>query len=69
MNTEYVYNTIKFILSQREKLVPKGVPYKVLVDSIQDDLKMALNELVSEGRITFKQDINKQPIFYDNSNA
>ena len=66
MNTDYVYKTIKFLLEQRMNIVPSGVPYKVLVDAIQDDLKMALNELVTEGRITFKQDISKQPIFYDN---
>lgn len=66
MDTDYVYKTVKFLLEQRSMLVPRGVPYKVLVDAIQDDLKMALNELVTEGRIAFKQDINKQPIFYDN---
>ena len=66
MDTDYVYKTVKFLLEQRSMLVPRGVPYKVLVDAIQDDLKMALNELVTEGRISFKQDINKQPIFYDN---
>lgn len=66
MDIDYVYKTIRFLLEQRAKIVPRGVPYKVLVDAIQDDLKMAINELVSEGRISFKQDINKQPIFYDN---
>lgn len=67
MNTEYVYKTIKFLLEQRSMLVPRGVPFKVLVDAIHEDLKMAINELVSEGLISFKQDINKQPIFYDNA--
>ena len=67
MDREYVYKTIKFILEQRVNLVPSGVPYKVLVDAIQDDLKMAINELVGEGLISFKKDINKQPIFYDNA--
>lgn len=67
MDADYVYKTIKFILEQRTNIVPSGVPFKVLVDAIQEDLKMAINELVSEGLITFKQDINKQPIFYDNA--
>lgn len=67
MDIDYVYNTIKFLLEQRMMLVPKGVPYDVLVDAVQDDLKMALNELVGEGRISFKQTVNKQPIFYDNA--
>lgn len=66
MDTDYVYKTIKFILEQRSMMVPSGVPYDVLLDAIQDDLKMALNELVSESRISFKQTVNKQPIFYDN---
>lgn len=67
MDTEYVYKTIKFILEQRAMIVPSGVPYTVLLDAIQDDLKMAVNELCSEGRISFKIDVNKNPIFYDNA--
>lgn len=67
MDTDYVYKTIKFLLEQRSMMVPRGVPYRVLFDAIQDDLKMAVNELVAEGRVSFKIDINKQPIFYDNA--
>lgn len=67
MDRDYVYKTIKFLLEQRTSIVPSGVPFKVLVEAIHDDLKMALNELVGEGVISFKQDINKQPIFYDNA--
>ena len=66
MDTDYVYKTIKFLLEQRSNLVPSGVTYDILLEAIQDDLKMALNELVGEGRLTFKQTVNKIPIFYDN---
>lgn len=67
MGTEYIYKTIKVLLEQRKSSDPNGVPYIELWEAIQEDVKMAINELVSEGRITFKMNINKQPIFYDNA--
>lgn len=66
MGTEYVYKTIKILLEQRAGKVPSGVPFMELLKLVEEDLKMAINELVSEGRIAYKVDINKRPIFYDN---
>jgi hypothetical protein len=66
MGTEYILNTIKVLLEQKKRFEPNGVPYRELCDAILEDVKMAINELCSEGRITFRQDINKMPIFYVN---
>lgn len=66
MDTDYVYKTIKFLLEQKVMVEPRGVHYTDLMHAIEEDLQMALNELVAEGMLTFKKDINKRPIFYDN---
>lgn len=66
MDFEYILNTIKVLMEQRKDKVPSGVPYKELLDVVHEDLKMLLNELVSEGKLRFNIDISKQPIFYIN---
>jgi len=66
MDFEYILNTINVLMEQRKDKVPNGVPYKELLDVVHEDLKMLLNELVTEGKLRFNIDINKQPIFYIN---
>lgn len=66
MGTEYILNTIKVLLEKKKRFEPNGVPYRELCDDILEDVKTAINELCSEGRITFMRDINKMPIFYVN---
>lgn len=66
MDFEYILNTIKVLMEQRKDKVPNGAPYKELLDVVHEDLKMLLNELVSEDKLKFNIDINKQPIFYIN---
>lgn len=66
MDIEYVYKTIKVLLEQRVGKEPSGVPFNELATAVIEDLKMSLNELVEEKRLSYKININKQPIFYDN---
>lgn len=66
MDFEYILNTIKVLMEQHKDKVPNGAPYKELLDVVHEDLKMLLNELVSEDKLRFNTDINKQPIFYIN---
>ena len=66
MNEEYILNTINTILSTREIGEPNNVPHQELINAVLEDLKVALNELVSEKRLTFRKDINGRPLFYIN---
>lgn len=66
MEPEYVYKTIRLLLEQRTSIDPSGVPFNDVVGAVVEDLKMVLNALVDDGKLSFKIDINKQPIFYDN---
>ncbi len=66
MNEEYILNTIKGILSERKRGEPNYVPHQELINALLEDLKMALNELVSEGALTFRKDVNGRPLFYIN---
>ena len=69
MNEEYILNTIKTILSERKKGNPNYVPHQELINAILDDLKVALNVLVSEKRLTYRKDINGRPLFYINGDV
>lgn len=64
MNHDYVYNTIKRILSERRNNIPNNVPYNELTKEILSDLKLVLNDLVGQKKITFKKDINGNLLFY-----
>lgn len=64
MNEDYIYNTIKRILSERKNNIPNNVPYNELVTAIMDDLKLILNGLVSNKKITFRKDVNGNLLFY-----
>lgn len=64
MNEDYIYNTIKRILSERENNIPNNVPYNELVRAITEDLKLILNDLVSDKKITFRKDVNGGLLFY-----
>lgn len=66
MNTEYVLNTVKAILSTRKVGDPNYVHHQELISLVLEDLKMALSELVSENKLTFHKDINGRPLFYIN---
>lgn len=65
MTSDYVYNTIKRILEARVIQEPNCVPHRELVLEICDDLKLAVNQLVEEKRITFHRGIN-DILYYDN---
>lgn len=66
MNEEYIINTIKGILSERKRGEPNYVSHQELINALLEDLKMALNELVSDGALTFRKDVNGRPLFYIN---
>ena len=65
MNEEYVYNTIVRILSQRTNNIPNSVPFNELLGEIIDDLKMVINNLVSDKRIKYSRDVNGGLLIYD----
>ena len=60
MNEDYVINTIRR-LQESEHL--ERVPWLRLTEEIKNDLQLSLNTLVSDGRLKFNRDINKQPMF------
>lgn len=64
MNEDYVYNTIMRILSSRKNNIPNNVPYNELVKEITSDLKLIINDLVSDKKITFRKDVNGNLLFY-----
>lgn len=64
MNEDYIYNTIKRILSERQNNTPNNVPYNELVKEITSDLKLIINDLVSKKKITFRKDVNGGLLFY-----
>lgn len=66
MTTDYVYNVIKSILSTRVLNDPNCVPYAELAKAVNEDMQMAINQLITEKRITFRRNVNGFPIFYDN---
>ena len=66
MNEEYILNTIKGILSERKVGDPNYVTHQEVINAVLEDLKVALNELVSERLLTFRKDINGRPLFYIN---
>lgn len=64
MNTDYVYNTIKRILGERENNRPNNVPFNELSKAVMEDLKLAVNQLVSDKRISFRKDVNGNLLLY-----
>lgn len=66
MNEEYILNTIKVILSERKVGDPNYVTHQEVINAVLEDLKVALNVLVSENLLTFRKDINGRPLFYVN---
>ena len=64
MNHDYVYNTIMRILSERQNNIPNNVPYNELAKEVTNDLKLVLNDLVSDKKIAFKKDVNGNLLFY-----
>lgn len=65
MTTEYVLNVIESILKQRVIQEPNCVPYNELATQIIEDLKMAINQLVEDKKITFRKDVNGRLLFYE----
>lgn len=65
MNEEYIYNTIKRILAQRVNNIPNNVPFNELVNEVVGDMKLIINNLVEEKKITYHRDINGGLLFYD----
>lgn len=58
MNEEYILNTIEAVIST------KGFAHiNYIKEAVFDDLKMALNQLVTEGKLEFQRDKNRNPIF------
>ena len=58
MNEEYLLKTIDAVISA------KGFAHiSSIKDAVFEDLKMALNQLVTEGRLSFQRDKNGNPIF------
>lgn len=64
MNTDYVYNTIKRILGERVNNRPNNVPFNELSKAVMEDLKLAVNQLVSDKRISFRKDVNGNLLLY-----
>ena len=65
MTTDYVYTVIRRILSERVNNEPNNVPYNELAKNILEDMRMAVNQLVSEKRISYRKGVNDL-LFYDN---
>ncbi len=64
MNTDYVYNTIKRILGERVNNRPNNVPFNELSKAVMEDLKLAVNQLVSDKKISFSKDVNGNLLLY-----
>lgn len=64
MNTDYVYNTIKRILGERVNNLPNNVPFNELSKAVMEDLKLAVNQLVSDKKISFRKDVNGNLLLY-----
>lgn len=64
MNTDYVYNTIKRILGERVNNLPNNVPFNELSKAVMEDLKLAVNQLVSDKKISFRKDVNGNILLY-----
>lgn len=64
MSEDYIYNTIKRILAERTNNIPNSVPYNELIKAITEDVKLIINELVSDGKIRFSKDVNGGLLFY-----
>lgn len=64
MNTDYVYNTIKRILGERVNNRPNNVPFNELSKAVMEDLKLAVNQLVSDKKISFRKDVNGNLLLY-----
>ena len=65
MNEDYIYNTIVTLLNDKTK-EPKCVTWRELQEAVAADVQQIINALVSEKRITFRRDVNKQPLFFIN---
>lgn len=58
MNEEYLLKTIDAVVSAN------GFGHiSYIKDAVFEDLKMALNQLVSDGKLKFQRDKNGNPIF------
>ena len=66
MTTDYVYNTVHRKLSERVISEPNCVSFNELTKEIVSDLKLALNQLIADKRLTFRKNVNGELLFYDN---
>lgn len=65
MNEEYLLKTIEAIISTHEN----GLNYvhiNELRSVLEEDMKMAVNQLIIDKRIRFQRDVNGNPIFFIN---
>ena len=60
MNEEYLLKTIDAVLSTKKL---GFVHINDLKEAVFEDMKMAINELVSEKKLIFQRDVNGNPIF------
>lgn len=60
MNEEYLLKTINAVISTKKFGL---VHINDLKEAVFEDMKMALNELVSEKKLIFQRDVNGNPIF------
>ena len=58
MNTNYIYNTLQGILSTRRIGVPGMVTRRELLTSILEDLDMAIDQLVEDGKVVLRESVN-----------
>ena len=70
MNEEYIYNIIAGIVrdlpADRQ---PRCATWLELIKSVTADVQQIVNNLVATKRVTFKRDVNKQPLLFVNENS
>lgn len=63
MNEEYLLNTIDAVISTKKT----GYAHiNDIRDIVLEDMKLALNQLVSDKKLLFHRDVNGNPIFKKN---
>ncbi len=66
MNEEYIFNVVRRISTERRPDSAEFVRYGVLLEAIQEDVKLALNSLVSQKKLEFSRTVNGELLFRAN---
>ncbi len=66
MNEEYIFNVVRRISTERTPDKAEFVRYGALLEAIQEDVKLALNSLVSQKKLAFSRTVNGELLFKEN---